>query len=98
MSRHRLLALIFASATLVGCAHHGYVYVASAPPPPIYEEVTVSPRTGYVWVPGYHHWNGHSYVWVGGRWRAAPRHRSHWVEGHWEHSHRGYYWVEGYWR
>ncbi|HEX9275701.1 MAG TPA: YXWGXW repeat-containing protein, partial [Casimicrobiaceae bacterium] len=40
------------------------VIVDVAPPPPR-EEVVVT-RTGYVWVPGYWHWDRGRHVWVKG--------------------------------
>jgi len=74
------------------------VYVPTGPPPPVAEVVTVTPGPGYVWVPGYHQWNGSAYVWVSGRWEIGPNPRARWVGGHWQHSGRGWYWVPGHWR
>ena len=38
------------------------------PPEPLYEQMSVSPGYGHVWIDGYWHWNGYEWVWVGGRW------------------------------
>lgn len=74
------------------------VYVPTGPPAPVSEVVTVSPGPGYIWIPGYHQWNGSAYVWVGGRWDIGPRPNARWVGGRWRHSGRGWYWVPGHWR
>lgn len=91
-----------ALATLAACGPPpppGVVWVRTAPPTIQVEAIATAPGTGYVWVPGYHHWNGSTYVWVTGRWELRPRPRAIWVPGHWRH-HRGHgwYWVEGYWK
>jgi len=36
--------------------------VASLPPEPLYEQMSVSPGDGYVWIDGYWHWNGGEWV------------------------------------
>ena len=58
----------------------------------------VPPTPGYVWVTGYHRWDGRAYVWVPGVWVAPPRPRAVWVAGHWSHDRHGYYWIDGRWR
>ena len=75
------------------------IYVRIGPPAAIVETRPVAPGPRYVWVTGYHRWNGTAYVWVPGRWRLPPSHYSVWVAGHWaHHPHNGYYWVGGHWR
>ena len=76
----------------------GVVYVRTGPPAPVPEVRVVAPGPGYVWVPGYHRWDGSTYVWVAGAWQRPPRGRGRWVAGHWRHSSRGWYWVDGRWR
>jgi WXXGXW repeat (2 copies) len=74
------------------------VYVRIGPPAPIVEVRPAAVR-GQVWVGGYHHWNGHAYVWTPGRWAAPPRGRSVWVAPRWVHDRRhGWYFVAGHWR
>jgi hypothetical protein len=105
MSRTRTSAIL-APALLAGalalgaCATHvrGAVYVPVAPPPPVVEVRPVVPGPGYVWIPGYHRWDGARYVWVRGRWELAPRGHAHWVPGHWRHDRRGWVWIPGHWR
>ena len=54
----------------------GAVYVPTAPPPPVAEVAPASPGPGYVWIAGYHRWDGARYVWVGGRWEIGPSPRA----------------------
>jgi WXXGXW repeat (2 copies) len=49
------------------------------------------------WIAGFHRWDGHRYVWVGGRWDHRPHAGAHWVGAHWEPRARGKVWVEGHW-
>jgi len=89
--------LIFSSAA--ACAgSNGGLYVRVGPPVPVYERAAVSPGPGYVWVPGYHRWNGRAYYWVPGTWTRPPHARGRWVPGHWAQNRRGWYFVEGRWR
>jgi hypothetical protein len=74
------------------------IYVKIGPPAPIVETRVAAPGPGYIWVAGYHTWDGGRYVWVPGRWSRPPRAHVAWHPGHWAHEHRGYYWVEGRWR
>jgi hypothetical protein len=74
------------------------MYVVVAPPPPIVEARVVAPGPGYMWVAGYHRWDGRAYVWVPGTWSRPPRARAAWVPAHWERERRGWYFVEGHWR
>jgi hypothetical protein len=74
------------------------VYVRVGPPAPVVEVRPVAPGPRYVWVNGYHRWDGRAYVWVPGRWAVPPRVNSVWVPGRWVHERRGYYWVDGHWR
>jgi len=73
------------------------VYVRIGPPPPVVERPGPVPRPGYVWIGGYHRWDGRRYVWVPGHYVAPPRHYHRWIPGHWAQGPRGYYWVEGHW-
>ena len=82
------IALSTACAT---AAPRGRVYVRLRPPAPA--------GPGYVWIPGYHAWNGRAYVWHPGRWDRAPRRNARWVPARWVHDGRnGWYLVEGHWR
>jgi hypothetical protein len=74
------------------------VYVRVGPPAPVVQVRPVAPGPRYVWVDGYHRWDGRVYTWVPGRWVLPPRAHAVWVPGRWVHEKRGYYWVDGHWR
>jgi hypothetical protein len=76
----------------------GRVYVRLAPPVPVVDVVGVAPGPEFVWIPGYHRWEGDRYVWVPGHWDRPPRPGGRWVRGHWQHDRGGWFWVEGHWR
>jgi hypothetical protein len=67
------------------------------PPPPQQEVVPASPGAEWVWVGGYHRWDGHAYVWVRGRYERRPHAAAHWRAAHWEARGRAHVWVEGRW-
>src|ERR1700722_2090470 len=79
-------------------APQGRLYVRLGPPAPLIETRIVAPGPGYVWVPGYHVWNGAAYVWRPGAWVIAPHPRAEWVPGRWQRDRRGWYFAEGHWR
>ena len=87
-------------ATGTACATpRGRVYLRVGPPAPIVETRLVAPGPGYVWVAGYHRWDGRVYAWVPGVWLRSPRPRAVWVAGRWVHEGRhGWYFVDGHWR
>lgn len=90
--------LVFAGALCAASAGAVPVYVKIAPPAPVVETRVVAPGPGYVWVGGYHRWDGHADVWVPGSWVVPPHPHTHWVPGHWAHGHHGYWWKAGHWR
>ena len=105
MSVRRFLNTAFAAAVLAAslsacttAAPYGRVYVRVGPPAPIFETRVVAPGPGYVWIEGYHSWDGRAYVWVPGRWDRAPRARAVWVPARWAHDRHGWYLVQGHWR
>jgi hypothetical protein len=93
-----VLALSAMTTILTSCAPGGRLYVRIEPPVPIVEVRAVAPGPGYVWIEGYHRWDGGGYVWVRGHWEVPPRPRLVWVPGHWQRESRGWYFVEGRWR
>ena len=76
----------------------GTVWVSNAPPRPVYEERPASPGVEFIWIEGYHRWDGAAYQWVPGRWERRPNPHAKWSRGKWKHSDRGWYWQEGRWR
>jgi hypothetical protein len=90
-----LLTGVLASASLEAA----HVYVKIAPPAPVVETRVVAPGPGYVWVGGFHRWDGAAYAWVPGHWVLPPRPHAVWVPGHWvHHAHHGWWWKEGRWK
>jgi hypothetical protein len=79
----------------------GEVVVESAPPPPppeVEPPPPPSPGVEFVWVGGYHRWDGRRYVWTRGRYERRPHAAARWEGAHWEAHGRGRVWVEGRWR
>jgi hypothetical protein len=74
------------------------VAIRIGPPAPVVERPGPPPREGFVWIGGYHRWDGQRYVWTPGRWAEPPRPHARWEAGRWEHRHDGYVWVEGRWK
>lgn len=93
----RLIGLVFAGA-LIFSAAAGEVVVRIGPPHAVSERRMRSPGRGYVWVSGYHRWDGNAYAWTPGRWEQPPRPHAHWVAHRWNHRRDGWVLVEGHWR
>ncbi len=75
----RLLMLLFTLLLAAGLASAAQVVIRVAPPPPVRVGVVgVAPGPGFVWVEGYHAYQGGGYVWVPGRWVLPPRPRARW--------------------
>ena len=80
MSRYRrwrqavatVLAAGFITMSAAAAEARTRVYVRVGPPAPVVEVRVGSPGRRHVWVAGYHHWNGHAYVWSPGRWAVPP--------------------------
>jgi len=70
--------------------------VSSYPPEPLYEEVSVSPGYGYVWIDGHWNWNGYDWGWVGGRW-VRERLGYIYVTPYYDHVGGRYVYRTGYW-
>ena len=83
---------------LCGGAVNAEVIVRVGPPRAIVETRPLRPGPNFVWIDGYHRWDGNAYVWVPGRWEAPPRPRARWVAHRWVRRHGGWVLVEGHWR
>ena len=86
------------AVTLLPAFSFAQVYVRVGPPAPIVERRGPPPGAGYVWIAGYHRWDGARYVWEPGRWDRPPRPHAVWVHHHWVHRHGGCLLIEGHWR
>jgi hypothetical protein len=96
-----VLAVLFAltlTMAMVPVASQAQVAIRIGPPAPIVEERGVPPEPGFVWIDGYHRWDGDHYVWVHGHWERPPHPHAHWVAHRWEHQHGEWVLVEGHWR
>jgi hypothetical protein len=71
------------------------VYVSAEPPAPRIE-YRPAPRVGYIWVDGYWHWSGRSWIWMSGHWEAE-RVGYVWVAPRYEVKHQKKVYVKGYW-
>jgi hypothetical protein len=78
----------------------GEVVVEADPPPPPPPQVEVQPAppgAEFFWVGGYHRWDGHRYVWVGGRYERRPHANARWTAAHWERRGNARVFIEGRW-
>jgi len=96
--KKRLLAALFGILLIAGTAGAQIVVRIGPPPRPPHEVIPARPGPNYVWVPGFHRFDGHHYVWMPGHYVIPPRARARWVPGHWAHRRGGYVWIEGHWR
>lgn len=67
-----LPTMLLAAALLPAATSFAQVVVRVGPPAPIVETRPVAPGPGFVWIAGYHRWDGGRYVWVPGRWDRPP--------------------------
>lgn len=92
-----LMALLLALC-LAPAVSFAQVVVRIGPPAPLVERRPPPPERGYVWIAGYHNWDGNRYVWVPGRWDRPPHPGARWEAHHWVHRHDGWVLMEGHWR
>ncbi len=92
-----LIAVLF-GVLLAAAGASAQVVVRIGPPAPRHEVIPARPGPNYVWVGGFHRYDGHAYVWVPGHYVMPPRPHARWVPGHWAHRHGGYVWIDGHWR
>lgn len=91
------LALLLALA-LTPAASFAQVAIRIGPPPREIERRGPPPDRGYVWINGYHRYEGDHYVWTAGRWDRPPRRGQHWVAHRWVHRRDHWEMREGHWR
>jgi len=96
MVRRTLLGLTLA-AGLAFQAGAQEVVVKVAPPHAIVERRGEPPEAGFVWIDGYHRWDGKAYIWVPGRWEKPPHPHDRWVAHKWVKRNGGWVLVEGRW-
>lgn len=91
------LAVLLA-LTLLPAASFAQVAIRIGPPAPIIEHPGPPPGAGFIWIAGYHRWDGGRYVWVPGHYEHPPRGHAHWVAHRWVHHRDGWVMEEGHWR
>jgi len=96
--RKKILSCLFAGCLMAGGAMAAEVIIRVAPPRAVVEQRLVAPGPGYVWVGGYHRWDGRAYIWVPGRWELPPRPHARWVEHRYVRHGDGWVFREGHWR
>ena len=94
----KIVSAVLLAICLAPAISMAQVVVRVAPPAPIVEVHERPPHAGWVWIDGYHRWDGHRYVWVKGYWRRPPHAGATWEPHHWEHRGDGWVMVEGHWR
>lgn len=94
----KLVMAALLAFTMLPAASFAQVVVRVRPPAPIVERPGRPPARGFVWITGYHRWDGARYVWVPGRWERPPRPHARWVAAHWVHRHGTWVLIEGHWR
>jgi hypothetical protein len=72
-------------------------YAPHAPPAARYEYRGVAPSARHIWAPGYWHWSGREYTWIGGRWDVG-RSGYAYVAPTWHRHHAARYeYIPGHW-
>jgi hypothetical protein len=94
----KIALAILLALTLFPAASFAQVVVRIAPPPRMHEDRGRPPDRGYVWIAGYHRWEGDHYVWTPGRWERPPREHQRWVAHRWVHHGDHWEMQEGHWR
>ena len=94
----KIVTSVLLGLALLPAASFGQVFVRIGPPAPVVERPGPPPERGFVWIAGYHRWDGGRYAWVPGRWDRPPHPGAHWEPHRWEHRHGGWVMAEGHWR
>lgn len=86
------------SLSLLPVATNAQVVVRIGPPAAVVEHPGPPPGPGFVWIAGFHRWDGGRYVWVPGHYERPPHRGARWVPARWQHRHGGWVMTEGHWR
>jgi len=89
------MAALLALTLLPAAFSYGQAVNRVGPPPAVVERPGPPPEREFVWVGGYHRWDGACCVWVPGRWDRPPHPHLHWVAAHYVQHHGGWVFVEG---
>lgn len=89
---------VLLALTLLPAASYSQVVIRIGPPPVIVEHPGPPPERGFIWIGGYHRWDGERYVWVPGHYERPPRPGMRWVAHRYVRRGGGWVFVEGHWR
>lgn len=92
-----VLAVLLA-LTLLPAASYAQVVIRIGPPPVVVEHPGPPPAAGFIWIGGYHRWDGARYAWVPGHYERPPHPGARWVAHRYERRGGGWVFVEGHWR
>ena len=98
MKKYKFALAFLLAASMLPAAARAQIVVRIGPPAPVIERPAPPPERGFVWIQGYHRWNGNGYIWVPGHWERPPRPHAVWVPHRWVHRHGGWVMIEGHWR
>jgi len=93
-----LVALFIGAGMTLSTAVGAEVFVRVGPPRAVVEHRGPRPGRDYVWVNGYHSWDGNRHNWVAGRWDRPPHRGARWEAHRWVRRNGGWVFVEGRWR
>ena len=93
-----ILTTLLGAAFCIAPAMAADIVVHIKPPALKVEHRSPAPGPEYVWVSGYHRWDGNAYVWEPGKWQKPPHERAVWVAPRWEHRGHDYVFHDGYWK
>jgi len=96
VKKFALAALL--ALTLLPAASYAQVVIRVGPPPVIVERPGPPPERGFIWIGGYHRWDGARYVWVPGHYERPPHPGARWVGHRYVRRGGGWVFVEGHWR
>ena len=84
--------------TLLPAASYAQVVIRIGPPPVVVEHPGPPPERGFIWIGGYHRWDGARYVWTPGHYERPPHPGARWVGHRYVRRGGGWVFVEGHWR
>jgi hypothetical protein len=94
----KIFSTVLLALALLPVASVAQVVVRVVPPPVVVEHPGPPPGPRYVWIAGYHRWNGVRYVWASGHYVVPPRPGVAWVPARWVARSGGWVLVRGHWR
>jgi opacity protein-like surface antigen len=94
----KIAMAVLLALTLLPAASYAQVVIRVGPPPVIVEHPGPPPERGFIWIGGYHRWDGARYAWVPGHYERPPHPGARWVGHRYVRRGGGWVFVEGHWR